>query len=349
VQIPQLTFLRFLAALGVVVFHFGQATAPFSHPWLLPIVQQAGLGVGFFFTLSGFLMAWVYAPQPKIDLRKYAQTRFARIYPLYLLTFILALLAEVLIRYKRPRGLSIVLQALGLQAWVPGYSLTLNFPGWSVSVELFFYLVFPLLLYALRGRRPAVLIGVATGLSVLCYLLYAHVGEWTQGIVLNENSDFSMRFPPWHLHSFVTGMVGGLLYQGGWLRIQTRWLPTVGFLLLSGFMLSLVYFPNPIIDNAADGLLAPLYLGMIICLAQDTGPLKVPFSAKPLQFAGEMSYALYLIQAPVYIALEPVAQWSGASGLQGGWFYIYLAVLLVASGLVYQFFERPMRGWLRPK
>ena len=48
-----------------------------------------------------------------------------------------------------------------LHAWVPGYSLSLNFPGWSVAVELFFYLVFAMLLLALRGRPTAVLLGIA--------------------------------------------------------------------------------------------------------------------------------------------------------------------------------------------
>lgn len=59
--------------------------------------------------------------------------------------------------------------------------------------------------------------------------------------------------------------------------------------------------------------------------------------------------AVYLLQAPVYIALEPLALRAGAPGLHGRWFWIYLIALLASSALVYQFFERPMRNWLRPK
>jgi peptidoglycan/LPS O-acetylase OafA/YrhL len=332
-----------------VLFHFGQKTAPFSQDWLLPLVQQAGLGVGFFFTLSGFLLAWVYAPQPKIDLKRYAQTRFARIYPLYLLTFLLALAAMMIVRDARPRGLSIILQSVGLHAWVPGYSLTLNFPGWSVSVELFFYLVFPWLLYGLRKQHGAVLWGIAAIASALGLLVVLKLGIWTEGIVPNENSDFVMRFPPWHLHSFIVGMVGGILYGRGKLRIPTKWLPSVLFVALSAGMVSLAYFPNWIIDHAGNGLLAPVYLCMILSLAQDKGPISKVFSWKPMEFAGEMSYAVYLLQAPVYIALEPLALRAGAPGLHGTWLWIYLGVLLLCSAVVYQFFERPMRNWLRPK
>lgn len=349
VQIPQLTFLRFLAAFGVVLFHFAQTTTPFSEPWLLPIVSQAGLGVGFFFTLSGFLLAWVYAPQEGIDLGKYVRARFARIYPLYLLSFLLALGAEMLVRGLRPRGLSIILQSLGLHAWVPGYSLTLNFPGWSVSVELFFYMVFPLLLWWMRGRHWAILLGIATLGTIVGWIVYRYMAEWSAGIVPNPNSDFVMRFPPWHLHSFVTGMVGGLLYRADKLRLPTSWLPGILFGIGSAGLLSLAYFPNWAIQNAANGLFAPVYVLLIVCLAQDRGPLARVLAWKPLQFAGEMSYAVYLLQTPVYIAMEPLAKCEGAKGLVGGWLWIYLAALLLLSALVYQYFERPMRQWLRPR
>lgn len=348
-QIPQLTFLRFLAAIGVVLFHFGQGTAPFSQAWLLPSVQQAGLGVGFFFTLSGFLLTWVYASQDRIDLSRYARARFARIYPLYLLTFLLALAAEMLVQGKQPRGLSIILQALGLHAWVPGYSLSLNFPGWSVSVELFFYLVFPLLLYALRRKPVAVLVAVAVAVSAIGLVIFIYIAQWTAGIIPNPSSDFTLRFPPWHLHSFIVGMVGGLLYRAGKLRIPTTWLPGVLFVVFSGLMLSLAYFPNWVIAHAGNGLLAPLYLAMIVSLTQDKGWIAKVFAWAPLQFAGEMSYAVYLMQAPVYIAMKPLPADGMTLGLHGGWLWAYLAVLLLSSALVYQFFERPMRRWLRPR
>lgn len=337
-----------MAAFGVVVFHFGGQTAPFSQAWLLPSIKNAGLGVGFFFVLSGFLLAWVYAPQDQVDLKKYARTRFARIYPLYLLTFLLALAAEVFVRDKSPRGLSIILQALGLHAWVPGYSLSLNFPGWSVAVELFFYLVFPLLLYLLRNKSTVVLLTIAAIVSALGLIIYLNIADWTRELIPNPNSDFTLRFPPWHLHSFIVGMVGGLLYQRGKLRIPTSWLPGLMFVGLSGLMISLAYFPNWVISHSGNGILAPLYVAMIICCAQDKGPIAKVFAWGPFQFAGEMSYAIYLLQTPVYIALEPFAIRDGAPGLQDGWFWAYLVVLMLSSALIYQFFERPMRMWLRP-
>ena len=145
------------------------------------------------------------------------------------------------------------------------------------------------------------------------------------------------------------GMVGGLLYRRGYLRLPNPKWGGPAFLLASGLMLALAYFKNPITAHAGGGVLAPLYLIIIVFLAQDNGPIAKALSWKPLEFLGEMSYAVYLLQAPVYIALEPIAQRSGARGLFDGWLHIYLIVLLLLSAAIYQWFERPMRNLLRPK
>ncbi|MBL0017769.1 MAG: hypothetical protein IPP17_15385 [Bacteroidetes bacterium] len=96
----------------------------------------------------------------------------------------------------------------------------------------------------------------------------------------NTNSDFTLRFPPWQLHTFVTGMVGGLLYGRGQLRLPTKWLPGLLFLTMSAFMVSLAYFENPLTANAGNGVLAPLYLVIIVCLAYQ-GPISRMLAWKP--------------------------------------------------------------------
>lgn len=342
-QIPQLTFLRFLAALGVVLFHFGQATAPFSGEVLLPVVKQAGLGVGFFFTLSGFLMAWVYGQKSEVNWKSYARARFARIAPLYWLSFLLALLAVLFILNERPRGFTVIMQAIGLQAWAPGTNLSVNFPAWSVSVELFLYVMFALLLLPLRRMNAMMKVGMALALYGLSFWIMLHIGEWTQGIIPNTDGDFRLRFPLWHLHSFVLGMVTGLLYIEGKLKLPGGIVPGLLFTASTALMFALAYYPEGIIAYAGNGLLAPLYLVMIVSLCQDRGPIAKIFSLPLFQFAGEMSYGVYLLQAPVYISLAAIA----GSKLNDGWLWTYLAVLLAFSAIVYYYFERPMRRWLR--
>src|SRR5690242_15865960 len=84
-----LTGVRFMAAFYVVAYH----SLPFlkSHYRLYPAVEQflsnGYLAVGFFYLLSGFILAYTY--EGKIgNLREYMRylvARFARIYPVYLL------------------------------------------------------------------------------------------------------------------------------------------------------------------------------------------------------------------------------------------------------------------------
>jgi hypothetical protein len=68
-RIEQLTFTRFIAAVAVVIFHFGREVFPFQHPILQPLVLSANIGVSYFFILSGFVMIIAYNKQPNIDLQ----------------------------------------------------------------------------------------------------------------------------------------------------------------------------------------------------------------------------------------------------------------------------------------
>ena len=111
------------------------------------------MGVSFFFVLSGFILVYTYAGR-EIDKRDFYQARFARIYPAYLFSpaalvavFLLRRIenARPVLRIRgaplRPGDRSLVL--LLLQAWLPAAALSWNAVAWSLSVEAFFYAIFP--------------------------------------------------------------------------------------------------------------------------------------------------------------------------------------------------------------
>lgn len=140
--IPQLTFLRFIAAILVVVFHYAPQSL-FPSAYSAPLAISA---VNFFFFLSGTVLSFNYFDSSKIEFKKFVLKRLARIYPVYLLALILTLVFGMLFNNSYPRGLSIILQIFGVQAWVPGFSSGLNYPGWTISVEFFFYGTFPFII-----------------------------------------------------------------------------------------------------------------------------------------------------------------------------------------------------------
>ena len=143
-RLEQLTFTRFLAAISIVVFHYGKSVFPFSHDAIYFIFKQAYIGVSYFFILSGFVMIIAYNNKGKIEFWDYMKRRFARIYPVFFLA-IIVLLTYYMIIGKPIDYKGLILNITMIQSWIPGYALSFNGPGWSLAVEMFFYLSFPFL------------------------------------------------------------------------------------------------------------------------------------------------------------------------------------------------------------
>ena len=87
-------------------------------------------------------MIIAYQNNSTIHFFTYLKNRFARVYPVYFLAILLTLFIYM---FKGIKLMDLFLNIIMLQAWVPGKALTVNFPGWSLSVELFFYISFPIL------------------------------------------------------------------------------------------------------------------------------------------------------------------------------------------------------------
>lgn len=156
-------------------------------------------------------MAVVYYREscPRFDKMKYWQARLARIYPVYLI----ALVCTVMLLKRQTDGLSRkVFSALMIQSWIPGYPMSYNFPGWSVSVEVFFYLLFPFLIVSF-GKVSLKKAAVAVSMFWLSSNLL-HVTASTVLPVKPPSSgyDFLYYLPFLHVNTFLCGVVAGIAY-----------------------------------------------------------------------------------------------------------------------------------------
>jgi peptidoglycan/LPS O-acetylase OafA/YrhL len=340
-QLRQLTFLRFIAAAGVVVFHYGTHVP--SLAWGLPYWKIANTAVSFFFFLSGFILCHVYGRRPIARRADFYVARAARILPLYGL----ALLAAAIFHARRG-GLAwdaFALNALLIQAWVPGYSQTINAPGWSLSVEMSFYLFFPLLLPVVaRARSSARLLGgmalawvANTALHVLLFRLSNPDG------VSTPLDDFSMYHPLTHFATFAIGMGAARWLELTRSRFQ-RWSTIAVAVGVAGIGALPLLLPS-VLRYHHNGLLVPLYFCIVVGLsaAQNTW-LERSLSWRPLEFLGEISYGLYILQQPVawlFFALL------GASGLEltpDQRFWLLSAWLVGAATCSYLLVEAPLRS-----
>jgi peptidoglycan/LPS O-acetylase OafA/YrhL len=183
--VPGLTGLRFLAAFSVLIAH-GVAVLMQGHDpsggaayW---VTQASGFGMTLFFVLSGFVIHFNYATLVTAGalrgIAAYLWARFARLYPLFLLT----LLGYILISRRHyefwtghPEEFRSVLQALpyflfSVQSWlykpIGDASLIYAIGGstsvtWSISTEWFFYFLYPLVAWLILRSQKAPLTVVA--------------------------------------------------------------------------------------------------------------------------------------------------------------------------------------------
>jgi peptidoglycan/LPS O-acetylase OafA/YrhL len=115
-----LTGLRFLAAFHVVLFHFRELALADGPEALYWIADKGYVSVGLFFVLSGFILTYTYADSTHsapLNRRAFWAARFARIYPVYLLSVVIA--APALISLITESGSSNVLsRTVGVVALV---------------------------------------------------------------------------------------------------------------------------------------------------------------------------------------------------------------------------------------
>jgi peptidoglycan/LPS O-acetylase OafA/YrhL len=365
-RLQALTGIRFVAARSVVAFHYG---GPHLERLAAPLGQLAAagyLGVNLFFVLSGFVLVYTYPPAPagaeRWSTRSFFVARFARIYPMYLASLVVALpffAAAAAEASWAPVVLWKGAAVLGLlQAWSPATVFTWNYPAWSLSVEACFYLLFPLLIRGLRrwnARRAAATIAGFWLAGVAPSLLYVALDPDGLGAAASPTSHGFwlevLKFNPLlRLPEFCTGMaLGGLflLRRSGAApparRTAAAAIVSTGLLLASALASGRV--PYPVLHNA---LLAPLFGALIYALAFGEGWLARLLAWRPVVELGEASYALYLLHVPLWFWLQALlADGAGPRPESPAFFALYLATTLAASVLFHRLLERPARRILR--
>jgi peptidoglycan/LPS O-acetylase OafA/YrhL len=211
-RIPSLTSLRFFAAFAVLGFHalVADPVVPDGRVGgVLRYVFSGGAsGVSFFFVLSGFVLTWtarIDDPPPKFWRR-----RAAKIYPSHVLTWAVVL-CGLAVHHETPSPGTTIATGTLLQAWVPAESayFGINTPSWSLSCEVFFYLLFPFLIVALMRRSSTQLRLLAVVCAVLPSIFAAVSGLlpfWLAYWAI-------FVFPPVRLVEFCLGIALALLVK----------------------------------------------------------------------------------------------------------------------------------------
>ena len=358
-KLPALTTLRFFAALHVVLFHMRVIGILSGGPWWYQNFASIGyIGVNLFFVLSGFILVYTYAG-PALNIRRFWQARFARIYPAY----VVSLLASAPFFFFAVRTLNLpffawskqhlvtacVLTLSLLQSWIPNAALTWNSVCWSLSVEAFFYAVFPLLLLWTADTKPRKLflwmIGsslVSLSISLLYVLLHPdgiskiNSGETT--LLWKNILSFN---PLFRLPELLVGVFAGRLFlaRNGNRKLATP-LVIGGLAIVAAITVLVGKIPSPFISA---GFLSPAFAAIIYGLALRPRWSRL-LEARWLVLLGDASYSLYLLHSivisKVFDRLPHLPWWLRVCAA--------LAAALGASLISYLIVEEPARRLLRP-
>ncbi len=303
-EIVELTGLRGLACACVWLVHNGS-----DSPYVFSTLAGNGrVGVTVFFVLSGFLMGECYkhCNFPCATCSKaFWVRRAARVCPLYYLSLMLSL--NQLMGIAGDNTLSIVNVVLTLsmlQAWFPFNPYTWNGVTWTLSVEAFCYLLFPLAVNTIR-KRYLTYTAVFTVMCVVPLIISALLLPW----IWYDSYAQSMlsRFPLLRCFDFLLGVCAASWEKPagcpGWLQVYGSFGSLVAWLLLSPFLSVHWHLYN------ATGFLAPLCAWVVFVLARypGEGPFAWLLGTQPVYLLGKISYAFYLLHTVYDTYAQPPA------------------------------------------
>jgi peptidoglycan/LPS O-acetylase OafA/YrhL len=350
-RIDQLTFTRFIAIIVVLFFHgsggvYHQILRAYLPPALL---VSATTSVTYLYVLSGFVMALVYyRPQEKFAVGKYWKSRILRLYPLYFISFLLVCYYYIdFIARVKPQ--KILVNVFVLQAWWPPYAQSFNYAAWSMTVEFFFYALFPFFVTWAYPQSTKKLIWASIALWVFSQVV--HNILWIGYFPEEEN--FLVYFPLFHLSSFILGAVGGIWFlregRGQLVKPRTSLLVFWGSVFLTSVYIIVssksTHMPNQL--ELMTGLLAPFLAITIAALALDTSRLSTFFNHPALVTLGDTSYGLYILHVPFIWIYQRALGNSSLANPQLVFDYTFLPLMIGTGLLIHFYVDSPLRNWLK--
>lgn len=359
-QIPALTSLRFFAAAMIVIHH----TAFYFKIWEPPFVLTQG--VTFFFVLSGFILTYTHSTlNGTSESLRFIWARIARVWPahIFVLVMVIALYWPTFNPGYTTTTAQLIANASLMQAWVP-YSSTFfsfNAVSWTLSVEMFFYMLFPILIMNLSKTWHWKL-----AISISFIFIALGVIKVTGAKPTSTADEISYAawlyiWPPARLMEFVLGMTAGLAYlRFGHYLDKTKTIATIcGILAISVILFGAMKMPIygyaleswGVLSEGGRGWfsnsgVAPLFALGIFLIAGEKGIIQGILSWRPLILLGEISFSVYLTHQVIfgYLAIHP--QWAEGmtSEIQMA---LYWAITLIISYGVWRFVEKPSQRFMR--
>ena len=348
IYLPGLDGLRAIAVVAVVGYHL-------EISWL----SGGLLGVGMFFTLSGFLITMIllrtWQRTGGLDLKTFWLRRARRLLPAVILVLLVVLVATMIVEpgVLVTRWWESVAAMFYISNWTAiaadvSYFDRFGGPGaldhlWSLAVEEQFYLVWPLVLLAMlkgfKGRLSRVAV-VTLVLAALSFVLMAVLAEpGFDNTRAYEGTDT-------RAGGVLIGAAVAMIWQP---QLLTADVSSRARLIIDGIGVAsllvigwLFVVTNPFSMSLYRGGILLLSIATVLVVAVVVHPasrLRRVMALAPLVWIGERSYGIYLWHLPI-MAFTPASVLVGSPFLRGA---MQVAVTIGLAQLSWVLLEDPIR------
>ncbi len=337
--------VRGCAALAILVWHYqhfyfqtaGRNPIVYDrdvqplHSLLWIFYEEGYFAVQLFWVISGFVFASVYAAKPASG-REFFLNRFARLYPLHFATLLIVaglqtlsfLLQNEYQIYPNNDAYHFVLNLFFVSHWGFEEGDSFNAPIWSVSVEVFIYIVFWLVHRWLfkRGMLGPALLTAAFG---LLFVLKIPGRFWECGFLF---------------------FLGTMTYV--WIaHIRDRGYLSSGPALVALVLSSYILIRE--VEGLGDITRAIFFVSLIVFAAALDLRDSRQHGSK-VSWVGDITYSLYLLHVPVQIAVLLMMDGFGINRsivASPVFLLTFIVSMILIAQASYRWFELPMRQWIR--
>ncbi|KIO75743.1 hypothetical protein TH53_18905 [Pedobacter lusitanus] len=320
--------------------------------------------VDLFFIMSGFIMMHVYSSHFKNNiqassLKSFLVARFARVYPLHLFSLLLlVIIVRWITNWGNPpiileQPADILPNIFLLQSFGFTKIYSWNIPSWSISAEFAAYLLFPLIALSINRKKIV---------SVILLLLFVVAAYYAIMYLLPRKNPLYPSIPVPHnlnttfdygyirgIAGFTTGILVYLVYQLTAVR-KLFSSDLVSLLFILGMTIAMHFSLN-------DGITVFLFAGLVLSFTANKGRIAKFCNRKFMQFLGDISYSVYLMQIFLQEPFSHDIYLPGITGIGRGkqnidfssgimYCMIYLVLLVLLSYLTYRWVERPSRKFI---
>ena len=338
--------LRFFSAIAVVLWHYQTFFKPYNtfsaiqadvnktikpfYSILKYIYDYGYMGVPMFFTISGFVFAYVYLDKKeKTSGKKFFINRFARLYPLHFTTLIIVTLLQIA-SYKFTDSFQIYLfndiyhfflHLFFISGWGFENGPSFNQPVFSVSLEIIIYALFFITIPFLNKF----------GMKFIIILYLA--------LLLIDKSGIQR---DWDDIESLLNNCARLFYSGIFVFYLCNKVQKKIYLII----LSVVLLAVSLMGNFKAFLFFPAIL-LLFAASENLISQKIQ---KYFQFFGNLTYASYLLHMPINMAIVLIFgyfQVLDKIAVSYYFFILYFLLLILLSAICFKFFERPLNVKIR--